>query len=255
MKRTWLILAVLFFGAFALVAQSTAGANLGVAKGPNVLDYVVDPNSVVFARTFSEWDSEWQQWAYSIPVANHPLFDKGDCTVGQSGPVWFLGGKFCANGDTTCSTNNVQRSCSIPKGKMIYFPVYNAEDSALEENVNEHPGDVNYQQIGYMRQNWDPWVAGAPPADYAIIDGVKVPHLENYKVQSTVFGFTIPYDNYLKAVYPPPNNFQAGTCYPAVDDGEYLMLAPLPPGNHTIQFGANFGSWGFNITYFIKVSK
>jgi hypothetical protein len=254
MKKTCLILVLLLVGALTLAAQSMPGANNSNAKHPNVLDYVVNPDSVVFSRTFSEWDAEWQQWAYSIPVARHPLFDNGDCTVGQSGPVWFLGGKFCANADPNCNTTNVQRSCTIPYGKYIYFPVDNAEDSALEESVNEHPGDMNYQQIGYMRQGWDPWTV-PPPAEYAMIDGINVPHLQNYAVQSVVFGFTIPDDNYLKALYAPPNDFQAGTYYPAVDDGRYLMLSPLPPGNHVIKFGASWGTWGFNITYFLTVKK
>lgn len=258
MKRAILTLAAVVAVAITLSAQNTPGAN-GLKNEKNILDYVVSPNSLVYNNTFSEWDARWQQWAYSIPVAKHPLFDNnnGDCSVGQSGPVWFLGGKFCGNGVPGCDVNNVQRTCTIPRGKMLYFPVYNGEDSVLEESVAENPGKVDKQQIGDMRLHYDAWVV--PVTSYAIIDGVRVPHLENYRVNSTTFGFTIPDDNYLKAVYDPQyaSGFPAGTYFPAVDYGEYLMLAPLPPGTHEIKFGAHFpdGDWGFNITYLITVPK
>ena len=255
MKKALFFVILALASSISLSAQNVSNANTNNGNGPNVVDHIINPNSVVYGRTFSEWDAAWQQWAYSIPVANHPLFDNGNCSVGQSGMVWFLGGKFCTNTDPQCGHyNNVQRSCTVPRGKFLYFPVDNAEDSALEESVAEHPGDVNYQQIGYMRQGWDPW-ANPAPTEHAIIDGIVVPHLERYAVQSTVFGFTIPEDNYLKALYGLPNEFPAGSYYPAVDDGRYLMLEPLPPGNHTIRIGADWGGWGFDVTYFITVSK
>ena len=249
----------LFILIFALVASMSLSAlsvqrEQNVSGGPNVLAYIVDPNSIVYGRTFSEWDAEWQQWAYSIPVAKHPLFDNGNCSEGQSGMVWFLGGKFCRSTDPNCGHyTNVQRNCTVPRGKYLYLPVDNAEDSALEEDVVEHPGDINYQQIGKMRQGWDPWAVAAP-TEHAIIDGVLVPHLQRYAVQSTVFSFTIPDDNYLNALYGV-DSFKAGYYYLAVDDGRYLMLAPLPPGNHTIRVGAEWGGWGFDVTYFITVLK
>src|SRR5450759_3973808 len=93
---------------------------------------VIAPSSVAYGRTYSEWSAAWEQWSYSIPVAQHPLFDNGDCSVGQSGPVWFLGGKFCANNTPNCGTNNVVRSCSVPGKKALYIPVLNAEWSVLE---------------------------------------------------------------------------------------------------------------------------
>jgi len=207
-----------------------------------------DRDAVVFGRTFADWDAAWNQWSYSIPVAQHPLFDHGDCSVGQSGPVWFLGGKFCANG-ATCSFT-VVRSCSVPSGKTIFFPIADGEDSALEENVFEHPGDVSYQQIGYMRSYLSSNVSAT--GLFCQIDGKPVKNIsKRLGVQSTAFEFTIPDDNLLKAVYPPPNNFEAGSYFPAVDEGYYIMLAPLSPGNHTLHFGA---PW-LDITYNLVVAR
>jgi hypothetical protein len=236
-----------------VIVAVVLGMALAVLAGPSVMasdrdgPKVFDRDSVVYGRTFGEWAAEWNQWSYSIPVAQHPLFDNGDCGVGQSGPVWFLGGKFCANG-ATCSYTAV-RSCSVPAGKALFFPVVDFEDSALEESVYEHPGDPKYQQIGTLRSVTSS-VEGATDI-FCQIDGKRVRQLaQRFSVQSAAFGFTIPDDNLLKAVYPPPNNFQAGTYFPAVDDGYYLMFA-LPPGNHVLHFGA---SW-LDITYNLTVAK
>jgi hypothetical protein len=120
----------------------------------------------------------------------------------------------------------------------------------LEENVNEHPGDLNYQQIGYMRS----YTSSVETATgfFCQIDGRPVKNLaKRFGVQSTAFGFTIPDDNLLKAVYPAPNNFEAGTYFPAVDDGYYLMLAPMSPGHHTLHFGA---PW-LDVTYNLVVAR
>ena len=69
----------------------------------------------------------------NAPVG-HPLFQTGstDCSTGQGGNVWFLGGRFCANDDPSCGFTNIVRSCSIPAGKSLYVAVANAENSAPE---------------------------------------------------------------------------------------------------------------------------
>lgn len=245
MKRAYfiVIVAVVLGLSLAVLSIPTVLANDYDREGPKMFSR----DSVVYGRTFGEWSAAWNQWSYSIPVAQHPLFDNGDCSVGQSGPVWFLGGKFCANG-AVCSYTAV-RSCSVPAGKALFFPVVDFEDSALEESVFEHPGDQMYQQIGALRSVTSS-VEGATDI-FCQIDGRPVPQLaQRSSVQSAAFGFTIPDDNLLKAVYPPPNNFEAGTYFPAVDDGYYLMLA-LPPGNHVLHFGA---SW-LDITYNLTVAK
>src|ERR1035438_1335045 len=135
--------------------------SLAVLAVPSVLaQKVIDRDSVAYGRTYSEWSAAWEQWSYSIPASQHPLFDNGDCSVGQSGPVWFLGGKFCYNGGT-CSYTRVVRSCRIPVGKALYVAIFNGEDSALEESVAENPGNESAQQIGFMRSYEDagmsPW--------------------------------------------------------------------------------------------------
>lgn len=74
----------------------------------------------IAGKTLAEWSALWWQWMVSIPVADNPQMAQGevDCGVGQQGPVWFLAG--APSGVTA------QRSCTVPRGKALFFPVFNA---------------------------------------------------------------------------------------------------------------------------------
>ena len=224
----------------ALIAPSAWAQN----PGPKV----IPSDSVVQGRTFGEWSAAWWQWAFAIPVSVHPLMDHGDCSVGQSGPVWFLGGSFAFS-------NTAVRTCSVPAGKYLYFPVLNGEDSKIEESFGNGCsipifGDTT---VGLRKcaQSYEDGVFVN-----ADIDGAAIPHLtERSRVQSTVFGFTLPDDNVIK--WWTGNPYLAGTYYPAVDDGYYVMLSPLPAGNHVIHFhgSAPAANFSLDITYYLTVAK
>ena len=49
--------------------------------------------------------------------------------------------------------------------------------------------------------------------------------------------------------------FQAGTYFPAVDDGYYVMVAPLSIGDHTIHFHGTAGPYVRDVTYNITVHE
>ena len=247
MKKTWLYLAI----ALALAVPVVPTASADDKGGPNV----VDPNSVVFGRTYSQWSAQWEQWAYSIPASHHPLFDTtSDCSVGQSGPVWFLGGKFCYN-TGTCSFT-VVRTCTIPSTKALYFPIIDSEDSALEEDVAENPGNINAQQVNAMRQytatNMDPAVVRA------WVDGEPIPKLQQrFRVQSPAFGFTLPVDNLLAAVYPTgSNNFKEGTYFP-----QWMMETGVSCSGHShrgvtkCNSEVAIGTFNLSVKYYLNVVK
>lgn len=222
-----------------ITLDSLAVGTTGEGRGPNV----IDRDSVAYGRTYGEWMAAWNQWSFSIPEATHPLFDNGDCSVGQSGPVWFLGGVFCSN----CSSYTRVRDCNLPSGKALFFPVVDWEDSALEEEVAEHPGDLAYQLIGtvraYIASGVDTWTDM-----YCVIDERPI-QIRRFRVQSTAFGFTLPEDNILSAIYNTP--FEKGTYFFGVDDGYDVMLAPLPSGDHVLHFGT---SW-LDVTYHLHVAR
>jgi hypothetical protein len=235
---------IIFVAMVLGLAMLSVPSVMAQSAGPKV----IKPDSVVFGRTYGEWSAAWQQWALSIPVAHHPLFDNGDCSVGQSGPVWFLGGKFCALNNPNCGTVGVVRSCTVPAGKALYVPALNVEWSALELNDPK-------TQIADLR------AAAAANMDDATnltmeVDGAAIPHLKDrFRVQSTAFVFTIPDDNLFTAV--GEGAFTGGAYFPGVDDGVYVMLAPLPAGPHKIHFHGYFPMYQFtlDVTYNLMVGK
>ncbi|HEX9135463.1 MAG TPA: hypothetical protein VF905_00780 [Nitrospirota bacterium] len=241
MKRIVVVAIVLGLAVAALSIPSVL-ANENDKGGPKVFDR----NAVVFERTLGEWSAEWWQWAFSIPVAIHPLFDNGDCSVGQTAPVWFLGGSFVSN--------TAVRSCNVPAGTALFFPILNGEDSAVEESFNNGCEDPTFgSTIVGLRKCATGGQDGSSLS--AEIDGAPVPHIaERFRIQSPAFGFTLPDDNLLKATTGNP--YLAGAYFASVGDGYYLMLSPLPAGKHVIHFhGVAVNGFTLDIIYNLMVGK
>lgn len=85
-----------------------------ISKDGNVDLY--PPDSKPYGLTFGEWASKWHTWLYSIPAPINPATDTTgkNCAQNQAGPVWFLAG-------TTGGA--VDRTCSVPAGKGLVFPI------------------------------------------------------------------------------------------------------------------------------------
>jgi len=149
---------------------------------------IIAPDTVIAGRTYGEWTAAWWQWATSIPVASHPLFDKGDCTVGQTGQVFFLGGKFCTSGDTSCNASSANRSCTVPRGKNLFFPIVNSENSPPPpDTINNFRASVQGVIDGVTKLEVD-------------LDGQSLKDLRAFRIQSSVFDFTLPDDNVFTAL-------------------------------------------------------
>jgi len=253
MKRAYFIVvvAVVLGLGLAMLAIPSVMANNNNNQGPKV----IDPDSVAYGRTYGEWSAAWWQWTFSIPVGGHPLFDNGDCSVGQSGPVWFLGGKFCPSGQVC--TGSATRSCSVPADKALFFPILNTEDSAPEEPNwgcgNMFP-PLLAGSIAEMRQCVAFFFDGINNLK-AEVDGKSIHNLQkDFRVQSVEFEVTFPDDNVLTAIGEGP--FTAGKYSPVVDEGVYLMLPPLSPGRHTLHFKGSFSNGVTeDITYNLVVAK
>ena len=94
-----------------LATALPALAGKGNAGNPGILP----PQSHAYGKTYAEWSVKWWQWVFSLPATNSPILDTGDCSAGQSGPVWFLASTF------GCTTTT--RSCTIPAGVALFFPI------------------------------------------------------------------------------------------------------------------------------------
>lgn len=251
---------------FSIVAIISGLTVLGLAVQylPNVFAHdhdddrervkIFDRDSVVYGRTYSDWDAAWWQWALSIPTANHPLFDNGDCSVGQSGPVWFLGPKYIAVGGSA-DFNHIIRYCNVPAGKALYVAVYNAEDSVIEETTGNfsHLPPGHLPQIVELRAATTYLMDGVTDLSMQV-DGEDIRDIkQRFRMQSPAFGFTLLADNLFTAT--GEGTYKEGTYFPSVDDGYYVMVAPLPVGHHTIHSHGLGGPFVQDVTYHIYVYR
>jgi hypothetical protein len=220
---------------------------------------VLSPDTSHFGKTYSEWSAAWWEWALSISVhsppfsshINHPLFDLTgvQCGEGQNGPVWFLGGAFFVAGTPALSTI-VRNECIVPANKALYFPILNTECSFLEGGAFGCPG-TTVDELREDIKNIIDLVANLS----ADVDGVSIPITSNFRTVSGPFSFTLPKDNVLSEIGEGP--FAAGTYFPSVDDGFYVMLAPLPKGVHQVHFHGEIPDFAFtlDVTYNLTVGR
>jgi len=213
------------------------------ADGGNPNPGIIPPQAKPYGLTYGEWATKWWQYVYSIPVDDNPLFDETGALAGvnQSGPVFFLVGVINVSG-------TAERTITVPHGKSLFFPIINFE------NDNFCPPQVPPLTVGQLRAGAAAAVDGAIDL-FCEIDGVEVENLEDYRVTGPAFTVNFPDDNVFQ-FFGCDN--PAGTYGPFVNDGFYLMLAPLSAGEHTIHFSGavpSFGGFTLDITYHIAVTK
>src|SRR5690242_5593991 len=70
-------------------------------------------------QTYGRWAAAWSQWALSVPGAKNPLLDTTGqyCGERQIDEVWFLAG--------VLGSGQATRTCNIPAGKSLFFPLIN----------------------------------------------------------------------------------------------------------------------------------
>ena len=197
----------------SLLAISIVAASAPTSSGQGV--FVVAPDSRPFGQSYGDWSAHWWQWVMSLePEVNPQLDNSGSrCGNGQSGPVWFLAGNY--GGSTT-------RTCTVPANTALFYPVVNAlcwkpDDGETEEELR---------------------ACGAGLIDLATalaseVDGAPVAGLENYRVRSPMFSFTLPGtdDRNISNLGPPLER-------EGVADGVWVLLSPLPVGPHVVHIHA-----------------
>lgn len=232
-----ILVLVSVLGILAVGLQLTS-ATLPAAADEN--PGVLPPNSNPGGMSYSEWAAEWWSWVFSVPVDDNPLLDTTgeDCAEGQSGSVWFLAG--------TTGGDPVERECEVPTGKMLFFPIENANyQSWPDDPYTWEPWLEQYIREDILAAAIDTWGGGL----VAEIDGVTVENLDDYRVESPVFYSWVPDDNLidLNAIeccgHYTPEWGEGDMSGPHVDDGTYLMLAPLSVGEHTI----HIEGWNGNV--------
>lgn len=213
---------------------------------------IVPPGTKPYGRAYGEWGAEWWTWALGIPLAENPLLDEtGEfAQVGQSGPVWFLAGNF---GGST------ERTVTVPAGKALFFPLMNSvwwapEDLEFgayvaEEYFGLDAEDLTDEDLIRLLANFQ--IDTATELTLTI-DGVAMRDLEHYRAESSTF--LIEDTDLLDDLGIPISEDNL-----SVSAGYWIMLAPLPVGEHVICFSATvdnpeFGLFELDVTYNITVA-
>ena len=190
----------------------------------NSLPIAVFPaNSKPFGLTYGQWTAKWWQWGYSIPKNINPAYDDTgkNCAQKQNGPVWFLAGTY---------GHPVNRKCDIPAGKAILFPILNSECSFAE-----FPKVKTLSELRICAKTIQDQVSSLK----ASVDGIPIPSLQEYRIQSPPFNFTLPQNNIL--------GLPANVSTQAIADGNWVFLKPPSPGSHKITFRGGIQQESANI--------
>jgi hypothetical protein len=192
---------------------------------------VFPPQASPYGASYQEWAARFWQRTLSLPVdaASYaaPLSD------GQSGQVWLLAPPLGAPSPATLQF-------SIPAGKaMLISPL-----TAWSDNAN-CPTFTDFT-VDELRAQVSAYFSPVSEMSFTI-DGVTIPGLTNpqnspYLFSSPVFSYTLPdHDTY-------PTVLFGATCIPngttidgAVAGGVFLLVKPLPVGQHLIHMTAGVG--------------
>jgi hypothetical protein len=167
-------------------------------------------------RTWDEWVQLWWKWCYYETIEKSPASDcSGElCSRGQIyEKVWFLAGTF--------GGPPAERTCDIPAGTSIFFPLINdlisfATDPHLktEDELRSYAKrDLDETKSLYLRIN-----------EFELGD---LKTFTRYRVSTSIFEFTLP----------PKEPGGVPVTTRAASDGYWVFLEPLPIGDHRIRFG------------------
>lgn len=174
---------------------------------------------------------KWTRWAMEEPWTTGPIKDPtgAACADGQEGHTWFLAGT---------TGGPVSRTCTIPRGKDLFFPLVNnwcvfppewypdqasiEADLPLYEQYYEESRaatcsltvKVDGQDVyagGFSEMMEDLWVIEMDPFEVDLNEG----------------------DNFVSAYGV------AGGEMPATAAGHFARLKALPPGDHVVELGGS----------------
>ncbi|MHC4642252.1 MAG: hypothetical protein ACYS32_11450 [Planctomycetota bacterium] len=215
---------VLIMVAIVALALSLSLPGWGELRLPGAPTMAPKPTLKVFGRTYGQLSVQWFQWVAKIPADQNPLFSEGevDLSIGQKGNVWFLGGSW---------VGPVVRTGEVPEGKVLFFPIFNVwwayepgEEITEDEMRDEIAGAVD--AVDFVHCSVD----GRASA-------ISTPTV---RTQSPAFAYS---------------SEVLGDTELAVSDGYWVMIPPLPVGEHVVHFDGGITDWGWmqDVTYNITV--
>lgn len=183
--------------------------NTGLANNEiQIFPYGSEPYNL----RYGEWTEKWWQWVLSIPQDRNPLLDPTGkfCGDGQSDQnVFFLAGTL---------GGKAERVCTVSSDKALFFPILNIRPELIRTTDFELIEEKNK----FISENQD-----AITLVSAQIDNKSLINLPTLRTQSQFFNLT----------YPEVNTAGVGSERTiAISNGTWIMLEPLAPGYHRLNF-------------------
>jgi hypothetical protein len=192
-------------------------------------------DSKPYNLTYGDWTVKFWQWLLSIPADSNPIADEtGErCGENQSNlPVFFLA--FSTGGGAI-------RECDVPAGKAILVPV-----NVVECSFKELPGAKTEEELHTCAREDE----SSSPTFFLSVNGREFRNLEKYRVHSEAFDLIWANNSIIQQSGPDR----------AVSDGYWIILEPLPVGEHQIRFQASLSdprtgilTYSDNLEYNINV--
>jgi hypothetical protein len=202
---------------FTMILVFILPSVMSFAKADTINPGVYSINDKPYGLPYGNWTAKFWQWVLPIPKDLNPAIDNTGqkCAQSQSGPVWLLLGAIAGS---------AERTCTIPAGKAILFPLLNSECSYTETPTARSESDLRTCAL-----------AGDASATnlQATVDGRNLQQVDKYRVQSGLFNVTLAENNIL-GVHGGPTK--------SVSDGWWVFLQPLSVGRHEIHFGGVLGN-------------
>ena len=203
------------------------GLNFVKAQGTD--PYTFPVNSSPYGIPYKDWTAKWAAWLDGLPKSYNWDFKNApgvnyvpkDCSYGQdpSNPVFFLPWIGPQQGTTASLT------CVVPQNKAILISVDAGTSDYSDPNVKSKTPDELIKIVSK---------GNVYPVRFdATMDGHPLDLIndETHKVTSGLFDLILPKDN----VWGEPEGPDK-----AITQGWWIMLKPLPPGEHTVHYTTGY---------------
>ncbi len=225
----------LFLVGIVMMMAFFVAASPAPVQADNPNSRIFPPGAHMYGMSHGDWSQYWWEVIGDIPSGpTHPIIQAGavDCSVGAINNVYLLSGSF---GTVT------ERSCTVPAHTALFVPIANAlvwSDNDFPEGDEQAARDVLDFYMSFLE------------ATTLEIDGDPIA-LDDYRFKSDLYQDTVHPENVFgigTEAWPPVGDFTRDF----MSDGYWVMVKPLAPGEHTIQFTAS--PWGLDVTYHITVT-
>lgn len=208
----------------SFLQRGAIASALAMACAAGMAQEALPADALVQGISQSKWSEHWWQWAGSFDVAHSPVSDQtGEfCGLKQKGPVWFLAG--------TYGTRRTVRTCKVPKDTYLFFPLINY----VVMQHHDTPGACMSATLTAAR------ITNEVSGLLLDLNGKRTDNMAAHRQATGCFN--------VGSLATPP-----ATIYPSAANGYYVMLNPLPPGKHQLNFGGVLPSMQQAVTYTLIV--